>query len=156
MSFMRNKRRAAPSVSPPPRGGGRRKAAALGALLTLERSGTTFIAVVTVLTGASQWVMPAVLLPLLGVAPTPAAVQLFATVGFFMVLFGGALLHAQGVAPGQALPLVLLWGALQKLGAAALVAWAVWRGVFVPLALLVALFDAASGLLFLDLRRRGG
>ena len=30
--LMRNKRRAAPSVSPPPRGGGRRKAAALGAL----------------------------------------------------------------------------------------------------------------------------
>ena len=30
--FMRNKRWAAPSVSPPPRGGGRRTAAALGAL----------------------------------------------------------------------------------------------------------------------------
>ena len=33
--FMRNKRRAAPSVSPPPRGGGRRKAAGLGALSSL-------------------------------------------------------------------------------------------------------------------------
>ena len=32
LGLMRNKRRAAPSVSPPPRGGGRRKAAALGAL----------------------------------------------------------------------------------------------------------------------------
>ena len=30
--LVRNKRRAAPSVSPPPRGGGRRQAAALGAL----------------------------------------------------------------------------------------------------------------------------
>ena len=33
---MRNKRRAAPSVSPPPRGGGRRKAAALGALSSVD------------------------------------------------------------------------------------------------------------------------
>ena len=36
--LMRNKRRAAPSVSTPPRGGGRRKAAALGALFTLKAS----------------------------------------------------------------------------------------------------------------------
>ena len=122
--------------------------------LLLERKAATFIAVVTVLTGGSQMVMPAALLPLLGVPPTPAAAQLFATVGMFMVLFGGALLHAQHTP--AALPLVLLWAALQKLGAAALVAWGVSRGVFAPLALAVAAFDFASGLLFLDLRRRGG
>lgn len=123
-------------------------------LLSLERRATTLIAWVTVLTGAAQLVMPAALLPLLAVAPTPAAAQLFATVGMFMVLFGGALLHAQQ-APA-ALPLVLLWVALQKLGAAVLVAWGVAGGVFAPLTLAVAAFDAASGVLFVDLRRRGG
>lgn len=123
-------------------------------VLTLERRAATFIAVITVLTGAAQLVMPAALLPLLAVQPTPAAAQLFATVGMFMMLFGGALLHAQRRT--EALPVVLLWAALQKLGAAALVAWAVGRGVFAPLALAVAAFDAGSGALFIDLRRRGG
>ena len=40
--LMRNKRRAAPSVSPPPRGGGRRKAAALGAL-SMKCGSATFL-----------------------------------------------------------------------------------------------------------------
>jgi hypothetical protein len=124
------------------------------ATLQIERQATNLIAWITVLTGASQMVMPATLLPLLAVQSTPAAAQLFATVGMFMVLFGGALLHAQRAT--QALPLVLWWAALQKLGAAALVAWGVGHDVFAPLALAVAAFDAASGLLFLDLRRRGG
>ena len=78
----------------------------------------------------------------------------FRIVGMFMVLFGGALLHAQR--RREALALVLLWASWQKLLAAALVGWGVGRGVFASPALLVAGFDFASGLLFLDLRRRGG
>jgi len=70
------------------------------------------------------------------------------------MLFGGAVLHAQ--ARPQALSVVLLWAALQKIAASLLVGWGTRRGVFAPLALLVAGFDFASGLLFLDLRRRGG
>ncbi|MDQ6681145.1 MAG: hypothetical protein M3Y67_09305 [Pseudomonadota bacterium] len=123
-------------------------------VLRLERRGTAAIAWITVITGAAQLVMPASLLPLLQVEPTAAASQLFATVGMFMVLFGAAVLHAQ--AQPAALPVVLLWAGLQKIGAALLVGWAVSRGVFAPLALLIAGFDFASGMLFFDLRRRGG
>lgn len=123
-------------------------------VLALERNATTAIALVTVLTGAAQLVLPVALLPLLAVMPTPAAAQLFATVGMFMLLFGGALLHAQRRT--EALCVVLPWAALQKLGAAALVAWAVRHGVFAPQALAVAAFDGASALLFFDLWRRGG
>ncbi len=123
-------------------------------LLAIERKATTAIASITVLTGAAQMVLPAALLPLLAVTPTPAAAQLFATVGMFMLLFGGAVLHAQH--RSAALPVVLLWAALQKLGAAVLVAWAVRRGIFGSQALVVAAFDGASALLFFDLRHRGG
>lgn len=121
-------------------------------LLTFERRGVGAIAAITALTGASQMVAGASLLPLIAPSESPIAVHLFATVGMFMVLFGGATLHAQR--RRDALPVVLLWGALQKVLAAALVTWGVIRGVFVPLALVVAAFDAASGLLYFDLSRR--
>jgi hypothetical protein len=122
-------------------------------ILTIERRITGFIALVTVLTGAAQLVLPEKLLPLLQVEPTATAAHLFATIGMFMVLFGAAVLHA--LSREEALPVVLLWAACQKVGAALLVAWGVNKGVFAPLALLVAAFDLASGLLFFDLRRRG-
>lgn len=122
--------------------------------LELERRLTTLIAWLTVATGAAQIIAPNVLLPFLDVAPTPASAQLFATVGMFMVILGGAVLHAQRYV--SALPVVLLWGGLQKLGAALFVAWAVSKHVFAPLALGVAGFDFLSGLLYFDLRRRGG
>jgi hypothetical protein len=51
---------------------------------------------------------------------------------------------------------VLLWGGLQKVGAALFVAWAVSKNVFGPLALGVAGFDFLSGILYFDFRRRGG
>jgi hypothetical protein len=122
--------------------------------LKLERWLTRLIAGITILTGAIQLIWPAGLLPLLGVEVSAATAQLFGTVGVFMMLFGGAVLHAQ--ARPQALSVVLLWAALQKIAASLLVGWGTRRGVFAPLALLVAGFDFASGLLFLDLRRRGG
>jgi hypothetical protein len=122
--------------------------------LRLERRVTGLIAGITILTGAIQLLWPGRLLPLLGVEVSAATAQLFGTVGVFMMLFGGAVLHAQ--ARPEALPVVLLWAALQKIAASLLVGWGVLRGVFAPLALLVAGFDLASGLLFLDLRRRGG
>jgi hypothetical protein len=124
-------------------------------LLIAERRIAGLIAGVTVLTGAAQIIAPQWLLPLIAAQPsTPVAAHLFATVGMFMVLFGGALLHAQR--RPQALSVVLLWAALQKIGAAAMVGWGVGQGVFVSLALAVAAFDFTSGLLFADLRRRGG
>ncbi|CAM3767789.1 hypothetical protein [Paracidovorax anthurii] len=123
-------------------------------LLTLQRRAVAAIAAITVLTGAAQMAAGGPLLALISNAPTPLGAHLFATVGMFMVLFGGATLHAQR--QREALPIVLLWGGLQKLLAAALVAWGVARGAFVPLALAVAAFDFASGLLYWSLRRKGG
>ena len=120
----------------------------------LERRATSAIAWITILTGALQIVAPTALLPFLGVDPEANSTHLFSTIGMFMTLFGGAVLHAQ--LRREALPIVLLWAAFQKIGASLLVVWGVSRGVFFPLTLLVAAFDFASGLLFADLRRRGG
>lgn len=121
-------------------------------LLVLERRAVAAIAAITLLTGAAQMVAGDPLLALIARFPSQAAGHLFATVGMFMVLFGGATLHAQR--RREALSVVLLWGCLQKLLASALVAWGVGRGVFAPVAVLVAGFDFLSGLLYLDLRRR--
>ncbi|HEY5366929.1 MAG TPA: patatin [Casimicrobiaceae bacterium] len=120
--------------------------------LRLERLGVTIIAAITIVTGAAQLVAPSSLLPLLNVEPRADAAQLFATIGMFMVLFGAAVLHAQ--ARRAALPVVLLWAGLQKIGASLLVALGVQRGVFAELALAVAAFDFLSGLLYFDLLRR--
>lgn len=123
-------------------------------LLFLERRLVILIAWLTIATGAAQVALPERLLPLLSVAPQAAAAHLFATVGMFMVLFGGAVLQAQR--QSAALSVVLLWAGLQKLGAVLFVAWGVWKGVFAPFALAVAAFDLFSALLFFDLRGRGG
>jgi len=123
-------------------------------LLRVERSAVSAIAAVTAFTGAAQMAAGEPMLSL--IAPTPPAVasHLFATVGMFMLLFGGATLHAQRCR--EALPVVLLWSSVQKLLAAALVASGVVRGVFTPVVLAVAAFDFVSGLIYLDLRRREG
>jgi hypothetical protein len=122
-------------------------------LVSVERRVTVLVSLLTLLTGLAQLAIPARLLPLLQVEPTAVSAHLFATVGMFMVLFGGAVLHALRREP--ALPVVLFWAGLQKLGASLLVALAVYRNLFAPLALWVVALDFASGLLFLDLRRRG-
>lgn len=121
-------------------------------LLLLERRAGAAIAWITIITGALQLALPTRLLPVLGVEATAATAQLFATVGMFMVLFGAAVVHASF--RREAGHVVLLWAGWQKIGASLLVTWGVTQGVFAPLALLVAGFDFASGVLFFDLRRR--
>jgi len=120
--------------------------------ISLERCASATIAWITILTGASQMLLPAHLLPIIGVEPSAAAAQLFATVGMFMVLFGALLVHA--LQQQDAANVVLLWSSWQKIGASILVTWGITQGVFAPVALLVAGFDFASGMLFFDLRRR--
>lgn len=121
-------------------------------LWLLERRASAAIAWITIVTGALQLTLPTYLLPVLGVEASAAVAQLFATVGMFMVLFGAAVVHA--LRRQEATNVVLLWAGWQKIGAAILVTWGVTQGVFAQLALLVAGFDFASGLLFFDLRRR--
>lgn len=105
------------------------------------------IAVVTVFSGAVQIPFGGTVLELLGAEPTLAARQLFATVGMFMVVVGGLLLHTL-LRPTPA-PEVVLWSGIQKAGACAAVAIGVLNGVFAPVALTVAVFDLATAALCL-------
>jgi len=105
------------------------------------------IAAVTALTGGVQMVAPAFILRLLSAETTPASLHFFAIVGMFMVLFGGATLHA--LLSFKHHPVVILWSSFQKFGASVAVALGVQRGVFASLALTVAVVDFLSGALAL-------
>ncbi|WP_251039673.1 hypothetical protein [Arthrobacter sp. ISL-72] len=110
------------------------------------------VAVITIFSGAVQIPFGGPVLELLGAEPTTAARQLFATVGMFMVVVGGLLLHTL-LRPTPA-PEVLLWSGVQKAGACAAVAVGVMNGVFAPVALAVAVFDLATAALCLIYLRR--
>jgi hypothetical protein len=116
------------------------------------RDALVAIGAVTILTGATQALVPGPLLRSLKVADGPATRQLFGTVGMFMVVVGG--LMVGGLRRPALARDVAFWAGAQKLGAAAAVALGVRRSVFAKRALLVAGFDLASGLLALDYRRR--
>ena len=110
------------------------------------------IAGATALTGAAQAMAPAFFLHLLSSETTITSQHFFAIVGMFMVLFGGATLHA--LLSLKHHPVVILWSSFQKLGAAAAVGLGVQRGVFSSLAIIVAVVDLLSGLLALWYWRR--
>jgi hypothetical protein len=107
--------------------------------------GVMIIAATTALTGFLQIVMPKALLRKLETEDTPTSRHFFGTVGMFMVIVGGALLHALWYHSGSRV--LVLWVALQKFGASAAVAIGVKRAVFSPLALLIVGFDFLSGIL---------
>jgi hypothetical protein len=110
------------------------------------------IAGITGVTGMVQMVAPGWVLHGLGAERTPTSAHFFAIVGMFMVVIGGAVLHA--LAGRMRVPVVLLWGSLQKFGAAAAVGLGVANRLFSDLALLVAGFDLASGVVMVDYWRR--
>lgn len=105
----------------------------------------TAIAVITIFSGLVQVIAPGFELRMLSAESIPASRHFFGIVGMFMVLFGGALLHAL-CSPAHH-PVVVLWASFQKFGAFAAVALGVLNHIFSPLALLVAGFDLGSGLL---------
>jgi hypothetical protein len=106
------------------------------------------IAAMTVATGALQAARPEAVLTPLFAEDSATTRHFFGTVGMFMVCTGAV---ALGRTDDRA---VMGMTAAQKLGAAAAVGLGVRRGVFAPHALGVAGFDALSGLLALDYRRR--
>ncbi|UOD82482.1 hypothetical protein [Paenarthrobacter ureafaciens] len=118
------------------------------------RAVLALIAIITVLTGVVEMPFGGPLLQLLGADSTPETRQLFGTVGMFMVVVGGLLLHTLlSTVPS---PEVVLWSGVQKTGAFGAVGIGVLNGVFSPLALLVAFFDLATAvLLFIYWRRLG-
>lgn len=115
--------------------------------------GVIAIAGSTVLSGLLQIAKPGFVLRFIGAKDSPTNRHLFGTVGMFMVVVGGALLHALLFDTG-ARRLILGWAYLQKIGAAIAVAIGVARGVFAPIALLVAGFDFVSSLLIAWRRTR--
>lgn len=99
---------------------------------------------ITVATGAVTAVWPGLVLGELSPRPTPMDRQLFGTIGMFMVVSGGTL-HRALAAP-QPDRGVLIWSAVQKLGASGAMGIGVCRGLFARRALAVAGIDFASGL----------
>jgi hypothetical protein len=121
-------------------------------LVERERVALIGIAGLTVVTGAAQVLAPQASLEPLLAEDDPTTRHFFGTIGMFMVVVGGWLLDLLLRRPGD--DSGLLWAAGQKVGAAGAVGLGVRRGIFSPLALVVAGFDALSGLLALDYWRR--
>jgi len=103
------------------------------------------LAAITALTGVAEIPFGGLILPLLGAEPTPLALQLFGTVGMFMIVVGGLLLHT--LLKRDASPEVIFWAGIQKSGAFAAVGLGVLNSVFAPAALAVAIFDLATAVL---------
>lgn len=105
------------------------------------------ISVLTLLSGLTQIIAPAMVLRIVGAEVTPTTQHFFAIVGMFMTLFGGLMLNTiyQAVPNRPA----ICWCALQKIGASIAVALGIAHGIFKWPAAGVALFDGLSGLLFL-------
>jgi hypothetical protein len=93
-----------------------------------------------------QVIKPAFVLNFVGVEIDPATKQLFATIGMFMFLFGAMMIH--GLYNEDNNRVVVIWSGLQKLGAAVAVFIGIFKGVFILLAVGVAIFDFLSGILF--------
>jgi hypothetical protein len=118
-----------------------------------ERQVLNGVAWLTLASGALQAVAPRLILNRLARRPDALSTHLFGTVGMFMTVSGGVLAASLRLsATDQSGPLA--WCAAQKIGAATAVAIGVRRRVLSPLALGVAAFDLASGVLTLHYRRR--
>ena len=105
------------------------------------------ISVVTLFSGAMQAIAPAYVLNFVGAAIDANTKQLFATIGMFMFFFGGMMIHALYHEDDNRV--VVIWSALQKLGASVAVAIGILKGIFLPVAGIVAAFDLFSCVLFL-------
>ena len=113
------------------------------------------IAVITLLSGIGQLLLPDAALTFMGVNPLPESRYLFRLVSLLTALFGGVLLHTSF--PGQYDSVVLLWAGLQKLFGAAAVLLAVLGGLIASQTLLIAGYDALAGVyvLWFYNRRKG-
>ena len=105
------------------------------------------VAAATVVSGLTQLFAPGLVLGVIGASTEPPSPHLFATVGMFMFITGAMFL--QSLLARSADRSIPLWIGIQKLLAALLVALGVVRGIFGGLALAVAGFDLASGVLAL-------
>ena len=109
------------------------------------------ISVVTLLTGIIQIIAPALILRLLGAEVSLTTIQIFATIGMFIAIFGGMLLHA--IFTSSFHSRTILWSSFQKFGASAAIFIGICNGLFAPIATLAAVFELLSGILFIYYRR---
>jgi hypothetical protein len=107
----------------------------------------TLITVGTVIAGLAQLILPHMVLGIIGAQQTSETQYLFAIVGMFMAIIGGMTLHALFDTANH--PIVILWAAIQKLGASTEVGIGVAWGHFGTLAFGIAAFDLFSGIVFL-------
>ena len=105
------------------------------------------ISVSTIISGLLQVLAPGFVLHFIGAEVSLASSQLFATIGLFMAIFGGMMMHA--LYSSSANQAAILWSAFQKFGACLAVIAGILQGVFAPVAGGVAAFDLLSGILFL-------
>lgn len=119
------------------------------ALLRLTLLG---IAAITAVSGLTQIVAGPRVLAIIAPGAGADAAHLFGTVGMFMVITGA--MFAQSLWRRSSEPAIPLWIAVQKLAAAVLVTWGWSKGLFAPVALGVAAFDALTGVLALVFWKR--
>lgn len=102
------------------------------------------VAIVTVLSGIGQALLPDRTLAFMGLMISDDTVFLIRVLSLLVALFGGALLHSALTARFE--HTVLLWVGLQKLIGAASMLLGMTNGLFASEVLLVAGFDFAAGL----------
>lgn len=112
------------------------------------------IAAITVLSGLTQLLAPDLVLSMIAPQANAATAHVFATVGMFMVITGA--MFVQSLVTRSDEPAIPLWIAVQKFAAAILVTWGWMKGLFLPIALGVAVFDAVTGFLAMVFWRRLG
>lgn len=104
------------------------------------------ISVLTFISGLVQMIQPGFVLDFVGGESTPVTRHFFGTIGMFMLVLGG--LMVQALYEAQVSRAALVWGGLQKFGAALAVGIGIMHGLMSPIAGLVASFDFVSGILF--------
>ena len=110
------------------------------------------ISAVTVITGILQLMFPSALLNLVAASSNPISSHLFGTVGMFMLITGA--LFLQSLLRHSRENVIPLWIGVQKTLAATLLMWAWYSDMFLSIVLLVAGFDAVSGVLCFVFWRR--
>lgn len=110
------------------------------------------IAAITLISGVAQLVAGGAILSLIATSATGAEVHLFGTVGMFMAITGA--MFCQSLIARTDAPAISFWIAVQKFAAAVLVFVAWIKGYFLGIALGVAAFDLATGVLALVFWKR--
>lgn len=102
------------------------------------------VAVITILSGGGQILVPDAALSAMGVVASAETTYLFRLVSLLTALFGSSLLHTAWTRKYE--PTVLLWAGLQKVLGALAVLLAVLGSILQGTTLLVAGYDFLAGL----------